>query len=118
MKKMYSTLPTHFRAYSNVQLIIHSSRVWNSTKVQMYLTDVQTRFLRKPCVVWQNFVLHFQLITYIPGRPVKGREGESEEPKVSVGYTYVCRPGVQCIQIARKRVGSVSMYIYMRIGDG
>lgn len=47
---------------------------------------------------------------------MKGREGESEEPKVSVGYTYVCRPGVQCIQIARKRVGSVSMYTY--IGDG
>lgn len=62
---MYSTLPTHFRAYNNVQLIIHFSRVWNSTKVQIYLTDAQTRFLRKPCVVWQNFVLHFQLITYI-----------------------------------------------------
>lgn len=37
-----------------------------------------------------------------PGRNAsvaRGREG-----RVSVGYTYVCRPRVQCIQIARKRV--------------
>ena len=27
-----------------------------------------------------------------------------EGVKVSVGYTYVCRPRVQCIQIAKKRV--------------
>lgn len=32
-------------------------------------------------------------------------EGSGERGgRVSVGYTYVCRPRVQCIQIARKRV--------------
>lgn len=40
------------------------------------------------------------------------REGE----RVSVGYTYVCRPRVQCIQIARKRVVPSAGRLY--IGDG
>lgn len=45
-------------------------------------------------------------------------KGVGKKPKVSVGYTYVCRPRVQCIQIARKRVGPAVGYIYIYIGDG
>lgn len=110
---MYSTLPTHFRAYNNVQLIIHSSRVWNSTKVQIYLTDVQTlRCSSKAMRRMAKFCSTFSTYYVYSGAPCEGERGWIRRTE-SIGRIYICMSAGGTMYSNCEKKGWLRIYVYI-----